>query len=165
MSIANEIRALHARMVEDSQRDVDAMVEIANVFLRIDEARQRGYAQLAQVFSVHETTPAQEPAQPQPLSVWPYDLLNGEASTQPAPLATLKAMADLARQSGAGLQAQPYMTQDEASAYMRETEEAYGHILDQGGTPEDIARRFSPGPANGWNTSVSPMTMGKGGRP
>lgn len=163
MSIANEIRALHARMVEDSQRDVDAMVEIANVFLSIDEARQRGYAQLERVFSGRVTAPAQEPAQH--LNAWPYDLLNGEAATQPAPLATLKAMADLARQGGAGLQPQPYMTQGEASAYMRETEEAYGHIMDQGGTPEDIARRFSPGPVNGWNTSVSPMTMSKGGRP
>jgi hypothetical protein len=132
MSIANEIRALHQRMVENNQRDIDVMTEVANVFLRIDEARQRGYAQLARAFSERATAPAQ------PLQ---ETKANGQVQSYGGAMAGLSPPPPLPEQ--------PYMTQEEADAYMRATEATYP--IDQYSPPADIARRFGP-PTNGQGT-------------
>lgn len=59
MGIKNEIDALRRRMLEECQRDVDAMGEVARVFMSIEEARSSGYAHLARVFGGGGATSAE----------------------------------------------------------------------------------------------------------
>jgi hypothetical protein len=62
MSIRNELEALRRQMKADHEREYGAMGSVAGVFAEIEEARQRGFTELAHVFA--NLAGLDRPAQP-----------------------------------------------------------------------------------------------------
>lgn len=136
MGIRNEIEALNRRMIEETQREIQVMTEVSRVVLDITEARERGYAHLAQVFAGHLPRPQ---VQPQPLQAAPG---------QPPVEGTMGAIWDDYDQA----YRRPVLGNTDPHAYDRAVAEAHarndaGYHADDGA--DAMAQRFSHQQYNG----------------
>jgi hypothetical protein len=137
MGIKTELDALRRRMVEDVQRDITIMSEVADVFGEIDVARQNGYQRLARVFA------GDAPAQPQALQSEDYGPTPPQAALNPDRRAFLEQvygttnLDDILRAEGPPLQYQPYPSQQRPPY-------ANGAAPPYNAAPSAVAQRFAP---------------------